>query len=62
MTYLKHGHIDTDTPRLRRRAIEVEDANYQLIEDQLYQRGKDGNLRMCVNEADYLCILTHAHC
>ena len=23
--------------------------------------GKDGNLRMCVNEADYLSILTHAH-
>ena len=61
MTYLKHGHIDTKTPKPQRRAIEVEVANYQLIKDQLYRRGKDGNLRMCVNEADYLSILTHAH-
>ena len=41
VTYFKKGHIDTKSPKQRKRAIEVEAANYQMIEDELYQRGKD---------------------
>ena len=32
-----------------------------MIGDQLYHRGKDGNLRLCVLEKKYLEILHHAH-
>ena len=35
--------------------------SYTLIKDQLYHRGKDGNLRLCVPESQYLEILYHAH-
>ena len=32
-----------------------------MISDQLYRRGKDGNLRLCVPESQYLEILHHTH-
>ena len=59
--YLKKGHTDPDKPKHRKMLIEVEAQNYTMIEDQLYQRGKDGNLRLCVLETQYLEILHHAH-
>lgn len=59
--YLKQGYSDRTMPRHRKRGIEVEASNYTLIESQVYKRGKDGKLRMCVCELDYLKILTHAH-
>ena len=59
--YLTHGHTDEKLPAHRKKAIEVEASNYQLIEGQLYKRGKDGNLRTCVCESDYLSVLTNAH-
>ena len=39
----------------------MEAADYTLIGGQLFKRGKDGNLRTCVPEMDYLFVLTHAH-
>lgn len=59
--YLKNVHIDPFKPTHRRRLIENEAAKYVLIKDQLYHRGKYGNLRLCVPESQYLEILHHAH-
>ena len=59
--YLTYGHKDSNMPRQRKKAIEVEAADYTLIGGQLFKRGKDGNLRTCVPEMDYLSVLTHAH-
>ena len=39
----------------------MEAANYTLIGDQLYHRGNDGNLRLCILEEKYLELLHHAH-
>ena len=41
--------------------IEVKVQSYTLINGQLYKRGKDGNLRLCVLESKFLDILHHAH-
>lgn len=35
--------------------------NLCLIANQLYHRGKDGSLRLCVLENEYVPILEHAH-
>ena len=48
-------------PRQKKKAIEVEAADYTLIGGKLFKRGKDGSLWTCVPEMDYLSILTHAH-
>ena len=59
--YLTYGHTDPKLTTQRKRAIEVESSDYTIIENQLYKRGKDGNLRICVCESDYLGVLTQAH-
>lgn len=46
VNYLQKGHIDPNLPRHRKKAIEVEVANYTLIGGQLYKRGRDNNLRL----------------
>ncbi|MCO5548151.1 hypothetical protein L7F22_001609 [Adiantum nelumboides] len=45
----------------RVRAITKEVENYVLIKDNLYKRGKDGQLRMCATEEEYISILQQAH-
>ena len=45
----------------QQQAIRIEAASYTLIGDQLYCRGKDGNLRLCVPKEKYLELLHHAH-
>ena len=52
---------ELDVPRHRKRSIQVEAANFELIGDQLYKSGKDQNLRLCVPEAKYVQVLKHAH-
>ena len=59
--YLKNGHDDPTKPKHRQRLIEAEATNYTMIKDQLYRRGKDGNLRLCVPESQYFDVLHHAH-
>ena len=59
--YLKEGHVDPNKPKHRQHLIEIEATNYALIKNQLYHRGEDGNLRLCVLESQYLEILHHAH-
>ena len=35
---------------------------FSIIANQLHHRGKDGNLRICVIESEYVVpVLTHAH-
>ncbi|MCO5575728.1 hypothetical protein L7F22_029531 [Adiantum nelumboides] len=45
----------------RVKAITKETEDYVLIEDNLYRRGKDGQLRMCATEEGYVPILQQAH-
>ena len=44
-----------------RKAIEVEAEDYTLIANQLYKRGKDKQLRLCITEAEYMRVLDQAH-
>ena len=46
---------------LWKQLIKIEASSYALIEDQLYHRGINGNLRLCILESQYLEILHHAH-
>ena len=45
----------------RRRSLEVDAKEYALIGNQLYKRGKDDQLRLCICENEYLPILQQAH-
>ena len=59
--YLQKGHTNSSKLAHRKRLIESEAEHYTMISDQLYRRGKDGNLRLRVPESQYLEILHHAH-
>ena len=59
--YLKSQTLDNSMPKHWQQAIKMEAASYTLIGDELYRRGKDGNLRLCVPEEKYLELLHHAH-
>ena len=59
--YLTKGQTDPKKPKHRRMQIEVEARDYTMIKGQLYKRGKDGSLRLCVPETKYIEILHHAH-
>ena len=59
--YLCKGHQNEKLPKHRQKSIEVEASLYAVITDQLFKRGQDDNLRLCVCETDYFSILTHAH-
>ncbi|MCO5570501.1 hypothetical protein L7F22_024223 [Adiantum nelumboides] len=59
--YLTSGILpETMTPS-RVRAITKEAEDYVLIKDNLYKRGKDGQLQMCATEEEYVPILQQAH-
>ena len=45
----------------RQRYLEKYAQEFSIIANQLYHRGKDGNLRICVTESEYVPVLTHAH-
>ena len=59
--YLKNQTLDNSMPKHQQQAIKIEAANNTLIGDNLYCRGKDGSLRLCVLEEKYLESLHHAH-
>lgn len=50
-----------DLPRWRKKLVAQEATDYELIGDQLYKRGRDGVLRLCVPKEKYLDVLKHAH-
>ena len=45
----------------QQRYLEKYVEEFSIIANQLYHRGKGGNLRICVIESDYKLVLTHAH-
>lgn len=47
--------------KAQRKAIELEAKDYEIIADQLYKRGKDKQLRLCVTKAEYIKVLEPAH-
>ena len=44
----------------RQRYLEKYAQEFSIIANQLYHRGKDGNLRICVAKSEYVPVLTHA--
>ena len=59
--YLQTHILPANISLARKRAIEIEARNYTLIGNQMYHRGKDQQLRLCVTEAEYIPILEQAH-
>ncbi|MCO5555292.1 hypothetical protein L7F22_008837 [Adiantum nelumboides] len=59
--YLKSGVLPETMTLSRMKAITKEAEDYVLIEDNLYRRGKDNQLRMCATEKEYVPILQQAH-
>ncbi|MCO5574477.1 hypothetical protein L7F22_028262 [Adiantum nelumboides] len=61
VNYLTSGILPETMTTSRVRAIIKDAENYVLIEDNLYKREKDGQLRMCATEEEYIPILQQAH-
>ncbi len=47
--------------KVRQRYLQKQAQDFCIIAEQLYYRGKDGILRICVLESEYVSILEHAH-
>ena len=61
IVYLKNKTLPENFGKARRKAIELESKDYEIIADQLYKRGKDKQLRLCVTEVEYVRVLEQAH-
>ena len=61
LDYLKDRTLPKNFGKARRKAIELESKDYEIIADQLYKRGKDQQLRLCVTEIEYVRVLEQAH-
>ena len=48
--YLEHHRLPEKVNKVRSKAIELESKDYELIANQLYKRGKDKQLWLCVTE------------
>ena len=59
--YLEQHILPKRVSRVQQKAIELEFKEYELIGNQLYKRGKDKQLRLCVMEAEYVKVLEQAH-
>ena len=59
--YLTQHLLPEKVSKARRKAIEIEVEDYTLIANQLYKRGKDKQLRLCITEAEYVRVLDQAH-
>lgn len=59
--YLKTGTISESITRHRQRSVQVDAVTYTLLGEQLYKKGKDGNLLLCINETEYIPILQQAY-
>ncbi|MCO5592754.1 hypothetical protein L7F22_046757 [Adiantum nelumboides] len=55
------GILPEEMSKSRVRTITKEAKNYVLNEDNLYRRGKDDQLQMCVTEEEYVPILEQTH-
>ena len=59
--YLTQHLLPEKVSKACRKAIEIEAEDYTLIANQLYKRGKDKQLRLCITEAEYVRVLDQAH-
>ncbi|MCO5560567.1 hypothetical protein L7F22_014182 [Adiantum nelumboides] len=59
--YMTTKVMPEKTSKVKQRYLEKHVKDYSIIANQLYHRGKDGSLRICVTEAEYLEVLFHAH-
>ena len=59
--YLEQRRLPERVNKVRAKAIELESKDYKLIANQLYKRGKDKQLQLCVTETEYLRVLEQAH-
>ena len=59
VSYLKGEELNI--PKHRLRAIAQEAQAYLLIGEQLYKRGKEQVLHLCVPKEKYIPVLEHAH-
>ena len=59
--YLTTRVIPEKMSKKRQRYLKKYAEEFSIIANQLYHRGKHGNLRICVIESEYVPILIHAH-
>ena len=59
--YLKHRVLLENARKARRKSIQLKSKDYEIIANQLYKKGKDKQLRLCVIEAEYVRVLEQAH-
>ena len=59
--YMTTNVVPKKMSKVRQRYLQKHSQDYCIIANQLYHRGKYGNLRICVTEAEYLEVLFHAH-
>ena len=58
---LRSGTVSDSMPKHCKKALEIDAKSYTFLGEQLYKRGKDGNLCLCVCEHEYIPILSQAH-
>ena len=61
VAFITSGKATKDTPLHRKRKIEVDSKDYTLVGDQLYKKGIDGQLLLCVGDTEYIPILHQVH-
>ena len=59
--YMTTNVMPEKMSKVWQRYLQKHSQDYCIISNQLYHRGKDGSLRICVTEAKYLEVLFHAH-
>ena len=59
--YLTTRVILEKMSKKRQRYLEKYAQEFSIIANQLYHRGKDGHLRICVIESEHVPVFTHAH-
>ena len=59
--YMTTNVMPDKISKVWQRYLQNHSQDYCIISNQLYHRGKDGSLRICVTKAKYLEVLFHAH-
>lgn len=59
--YLTQHLLPKTISKVQRKTIEIEAKDFEIIADQLYKRGKDKQLRLCITETKYIRVLEQAH-
>ena len=59
--YMTTNVMPEKMSKVWQRYLQKHSQDYCIIANQLYHRGKDGSLRICVIEVEYLKVLFYAH-